>query len=42
MDPLTLALIAGGATAVQNLPSMLPSETERMNKKELEALKRRQ
>ena len=42
MDPLTLALIAGGATLAGNLPDIIPSRYERDQKKELEKLQRQQ
>ncbi len=42
MDPLTLALIAGGASLVGGLPDIIPSRHERDQKKELKDLKRQQ
>jgi hypothetical protein len=42
MDPLTLAAIAAGGQALSAIPSIIPTKTERANKKELEALQRRQ
>lgn len=42
MDPLTLALLAGGATAVSNLPSMRKTELEREQERRLKALQRQQ
>ena len=42
MDPLTLALIAGGASLVGGLPDIIPSKYEREQKKELKDLKRKQ
>lgn len=42
MDPLTLALIAGGATAIGGLPDIIPSQHERNQKRELEKLQRQQ
>jgi hypothetical protein len=42
MDPLTLALIAGGSTLAGNLPAIIPSRYEREQKKELEKLQRQQ
>lgn len=42
MDPLTLALIAGGAQAISALPDIIPSEYERNQREELKKLKRQQ
>jgi hypothetical protein len=42
MDPLTLALIAGGASLVGGLPDIIPSQYERDQKKELKDLQRKQ
>lgn len=42
MDPLTLALIAGGATALGGLPDIIPSKFEREQKKRLTDLQRQQ
>ena len=42
MDPLTLALIAGGATAVQNLPAYFKSDLEKDQAKRLKELQRRE
>jgi len=42
MDPLTLALLAGGGTLVGSLPDIIPSKYERNQKKELEKLQRQQ
>lgn len=42
MDPLTLALLAGGASLVGGLPDIIPSKHEREQKKELKDLQRRQ
>jgi len=42
MDPLTLALLAGGGTLVGALPDIIPSKYERNQKKELEKLQRQQ
>ena len=42
MDPLTLALLAGGASLVGGLPDIIPSKYERDQKKELKDLQRKQ
>lgn len=42
MDPLTLALLAGGASLVGGLPDIIPSKYEREQKKELKDLQRKQ
>jgi hypothetical protein len=42
MDPLTLALLASGATAVGALPDIIPSKFEREQKKRLQDLQRQQ
>ena len=42
MDPLTLALLASGATAVGALPDIVPSKFEREQKKRLQDLQRQQ
>ena len=42
MDPLTLALLAGGGTLVGALPDIIASKYERNQKKELEKLQRQQ
>jgi hypothetical protein len=42
MDPLTMALIAGGGAALGALPDLIPSKYEREQKKELKDLQRRQ
>lgn len=43
MNPITLAILAGTAgQTLGQLPSLIPSSLERAQKKELEALKRRQ
>jgi hypothetical protein len=42
MDPLTLALLAGGASLVGGLPDIIPSKYEKDQKKELEKLQRQQ
>lgn len=42
MDPLTLALLAGGATAIGNIPSMRKTELEREQERRLKALQRQQ
>jgi hypothetical protein len=42
MDPLTLALISAGATAVGGLPDIIPNKLEREQKKRLQELKRRE
>lgn len=42
MDPLTLALLAGGSSLVGGLPDIIPSKYEREQKKELKDLQRQQ
>jgi len=42
MDPLTLAAIAAGGQALGVIPQVIPSQTERANKRELRELERRQ
>ncbi len=42
MDPLTMALLAGGASAVGALPDIIPSKFEREQKKRLQGLQRQQ
>ena len=42
MDPLTLALIAGGASLAGGLPDIIPSKYERDQKKKLKELQRQQ
>jgi len=42
MDPLTLALIAGGATAVSNIPNLVKTDLEKEQERRLKALRRRE
>ena len=42
MDPLTLMLIAGGATAVSNIPNMIKTDLEKEQEKRLKELRRRE
>jgi hypothetical protein len=42
MDPLTMALLAGGASAVGALPDIIPSKFEREQKRRLQGLQRQQ
>jgi hypothetical protein len=42
MDPLTLALLAGGASLIGGLPDIIPSKFEKEQKKRLQDLQRRQ
>ena len=42
MDPLTMALIAGGGSAIGALPDIIPSKYERDQKKRLKEMQRKQ
>lgn len=42
MDPLTMALVAGGGSAIGALPSVIPSKFERDQKKRLRDMQRKQ
>ena len=42
MDPLTMALVAGGGSAIGALPDVIPSKFEREQKKRLRDMQRKQ
>ena len=42
MNPLTMALVAGGGSAIGALPSVIPSKFERDQKKRLRDMQRKQ